>query len=106
MSLNPFEVREVLQANSSAHVEQFIRVSIPLKSGRCCKLKPGGATFPSCLNPFEVREVLQESSSPKMIVDSCLNPFEVREVLQAEGEDLGEFLEGLNPFEVREVLQG
>ena len=36
------------------------RVSIPLKSGRCCKNKIVNLTqHISCLNPFEVREVLQ-----------------------------------------------
>ena len=36
LSLNPFEVREVLQVIYAA--EAAIRkVSIPLKSGRCCK---------------------------------------------------------------------
>ena len=35
-SLNPFEVREVLQAVVAALVA-LVRVSIPLKSGRCCK---------------------------------------------------------------------
>ena len=34
--LNPFEVREVLQANKQQQKLQR-QVSIPLKSGRCCK---------------------------------------------------------------------
>ena len=34
--LNPFEVREVLQ-DMGKHRHRFGRVSIPLKSGRCCK---------------------------------------------------------------------
>ena len=33
---NPFEVREVLQANAGPY-GPVGRVSIPLKSGRCCK---------------------------------------------------------------------
>ena len=36
ISLNPFEVREVLQGAAGDFRELF-RVSIPLKSGRCCK---------------------------------------------------------------------
>ena len=36
-SLNPFEVREVLQANRRRQCFGTL-VSIPLKSGRCCKL--------------------------------------------------------------------
>ena len=58
-SLNPFEVREVLQDFEKENRRVWC-VSIPLKSGRCCKLtlirngrKSNG------LNPFEVREVLQ-----------------------------------------------
>ena len=40
LSLNPFEVREVLQVIYAA--EAAIRkVSIPLKSGRCCKVDTG-----------------------------------------------------------------
>ena len=37
MGLNPFEVREVLQVIGSK-VTGLQQVSIPLKSGRCCKL--------------------------------------------------------------------
>ena len=36
LSLNPFEVREVLQGESAAEATMNY-VSIPLKSGRCCK---------------------------------------------------------------------
>ena len=36
MCLNPFEVREVLQVTSKRNMS-WIPVSIPLKSGRCCK---------------------------------------------------------------------
>ena len=35
--LNPFEVREVLQVHKAA-IEAVQSVSIPLKSGRCCKI--------------------------------------------------------------------
>ena len=35
-SLNPFEVREVLQVSYFNQYERYT-VSIPLKSGRCCK---------------------------------------------------------------------
>ena len=45
MSLNPFEVREVLQVMASGKV-LLIRVSIPLKSGRCCKTNTAtGGTY-------------------------------------------------------------
>ena len=81
LSLNPFEVREVLQV--CCFTEQHgCEVSIPLKSGRCCKL-----------------------SEPDNACMFCLNPFEVREVLQAKELAMVERTEGLNPFEVREVLQ-
>ena len=36
ISLNPFEVREVLQDRRRNHCQKP-SVSIPLKSGRCCK---------------------------------------------------------------------
>ena len=35
--LNPFEVREVLQGIDEVDFDLFKLVSIPLKSGRCCK---------------------------------------------------------------------
>ncbi len=57
--LNPFEVREVLQANMESEVSTP-SVSIPLKSGRCCKTRWEQAPIGvEGLNPFEVREVLQ-----------------------------------------------
>ncbi len=37
LSLNPFEVREVLQVNYVSPFDFSQEVSIPLKSGRCCK---------------------------------------------------------------------
>ena len=58
-SLNPFEVREVLQAIKFPQKCAVI-VSIPLKSGRCCKRKYGVIREVLSLNPFEVREVLQD----------------------------------------------
>ena len=39
MSLNPFEVREVLQ-DQYRDRRHLYHVSIPLKSGRCCKRLP------------------------------------------------------------------
>ena len=50
-------------------------VSIPLKSGRCCKVnsKPSNNLF-FCLNPFEVREVLQGISSVVSTVISVSIP--------------------------------
>ena len=57
-SLNPFEVREVLQGQCFTLQPCYV-VSIPLKSGRCCKISPVGMVINWCLNPFEVREVLQ-----------------------------------------------
>ena len=56
--LKPFEVREVLQGLLQMSCV-VVQVSIPLKSGRCCKpdVQELGRRF--CLNPFEVREVLQ-----------------------------------------------
>ena len=56
--MDPFGVREVLQGiflryNSSK------TVSIPLKSGRCCKAAAAEIQGKKRLNPFEVREVLQ-----------------------------------------------
>ena len=81
MSLNPFEVREVLQADN-VNTGKMNPVSIPLKSGRCCKngldhLAAAGES----LNPFEVREVLQ-GGKQEARSRLRLNPFEVREVLQ------------------------
>ena len=63
LSLNPFEVREVLQVLGFL-LRTTQAVSIPLKSGRCCKTCCFGAHL--CikrLNPFEVREVLQVVTS-------------------------------------------
>ena len=81
-SLNPFEVREVLQAVKALQYS-MTHLSIPLKSGKCCKKRMFGDKDGDALNPFEVREVLQE----KPVIIQCrliaLNPFEVREVLQA-----------------------
>ena len=57
--LNPFEVREVLQAFACNQIHPF-----------------------TCLNPFEVREVLQAPIGVEVVKLVCLNPFEVREVLQ------------------------
>ena len=80
--LNPFEVREVLQDDVLLWSSRC-QVSIPLKSGRCCKarrfLKP---LIAWSLNPFEVREVLQGLQRTLRFALLCLNPFEVREVLQ------------------------
>ena len=58
-------------------------VSIPLKSGRCCKqVGKGLQASRTGLNPFEVREVLQENKGSRSGSALSLNPFEVREVLQ------------------------
>ena len=62
-SLNPFEVREVLQ-DFSLLIPQIHYVSIPLKSGRCCKAIEEDGTDENSLNPFEVREVLQANVRP------------------------------------------
>ena len=59
IGLNPFEVREVLQGSITVDLEPD-EVSIPLKSGRCCKSKLNQPMHWNRLNPFEVREVLQE----------------------------------------------
>ena len=56
--LNPFEVREVLQEEEQESM-LYKRVSIPLKSGRCCKINHPSRNIRRSLNPFEVREVLQ-----------------------------------------------
>ena len=127
LSLNPFEVREVLQdaAKTRGRAE---KVSIPLKSGRCCKDRFNIIGINWRLNPFEVREVLQANKSLKLMYLTRLNPFEVREVLQ-DGKTNGleqailsqslwsqggaascasvvfTLAVSLNPFEVREVLQ-
>ena len=57
-------------------------VSIPLKSGRCCKTLLPLSVARLSLNPFEVREVLQDYPLHDPLLAWCLNPFEVREVLQ------------------------
>ena len=62
--LNPFEVREVLQG-LEAEIETVIQVSIPLKSGRCCKALTCYRNIITSLNPFEVREVLQVAKPSK-----------------------------------------
>ena len=59
MCLNPFEVREVLQAICHSCLKKSCR-----------------------LNPFEVREVLQDIAELELSKSDGLNPFEVREVLQ------------------------
>ena len=80
--LNPFEVREVLQVNVNSY-DAGLSVSIPLKSGRCCKVNILGLGLANTsLNPFEVREVLQGSRITWWQNCPGLNPFEVREVLQ------------------------
>ena len=85
-SLNPFEVREVLQGAGENLLHPY-HVSIPLKSGRCCKLEiTSQKSGKSCLNPFEVREVLQANRVKHVCLVRSLNPFEVREVLQV-GQD-------------------
>ena len=81
-SLNPFEVREVLQ-EPTTH----------------------GGRFFNSLNPFEVREVLQVKAEHELNSLRSLNPFEVREVLQGIRIGVYCFKPSLNPFEVREVLQ-
>ena len=63
VGLNPFEVREVLQ-DFSLLIPQIHYVSIPLKSGRCCKAIEEDGTDENSLNPFEVREVLQANVRP------------------------------------------
>ncbi len=57
-------------------------VSIPLKSGRCCKTYEHTGKVLQRLNPFEVREVLQVVMAMALAMAMGLNPFEVREVLQ------------------------
>ena len=105
LRLNPFEVREVLQDND--HIGEAVKaVSIPLKSGRCCKemqakkLHKMSVSIPlksgRCCKNFR-------AMYPEDLMG--LNPFEVREVLQAPQAACREFIDGLNPFEVREVLQ-
>ena len=80
MFMNPFEVREVLQVekafndvvekSQSLEVREVLQavkalqysrthLSIPLKSGKCCKKRMFGDKDGDALNPFEVREVLQ-----------------------------------------------
>ena len=61
LSLNPFEVREVLQGFTVT----------PIRNGES-------------LNPFEVREVLQAILHGVAGKRLALNPFEVREVLQGQ----------------------
>ena len=107
--IDPFEVREVLQGGFGWFRYRVSSVSIPLKSGRCCKATNQRKYInSSCLNPFEVREVLQvlgwwtsrhhgvsiplkSGRCCKLLIHlnsklSCLNPFEVREVLQGTHE--------------------
>ena len=69
MSLNPFEVREVLQADN-VNTGKMNPVSIPLKSGRCCKpVIRLRWCLQQCLNPFEVREVLQGQAKQAQIAE-------------------------------------
>ena len=79
--LNPFEVREVLQEGVDVR-NATQSVSIPLKSGRCCKVLKFAYLKNNGLNPFEVREVLQAKTDAIEALKKRLNPFEVREVLQ------------------------
>ena len=72
--LNPFEVREVLQATIQNYTSR-VSVSIPLKSGRCCKAATNtGYQSAASLNPFEVREVLQDYTIPKWFVSRVSIP--------------------------------
>ena len=69
-------------SNTGGHHRPVI-VSIPLKSGRCCKCQMDGCCEDCVsLNPFEVREVLQVFGVVQQKDMISLNPFEVREVLQ------------------------
>ena len=125
--LNPFEVREVLQALDWLWVLAPM-VSIPLKSGRCCKgLVFVNNVLPAVSIPLKSGRCCKQASVTNQTALS-LNPFEVREVLQVLGFLLrttqavsiplksgrccktccfGAHLciKRLNPFEVREVLQ-
>ena len=127
--LNPFEVREVLQGEYTHYYPLTEEVSIPLKSGRCCKngldhLAAAGES----LNPFEVREVLQEEENMNQSTPNVSIPLKSGRCCKEESKrSVQDFVsiplksgrcckpvirlrwclqQCLNPFEVREVLQG
>ena len=81
-------------------------VSIPLKSGRCCK---GYICHKSVnknrLNPFEVREVLQGRWLPVASRWTVSIPLKSGRCCKVTKRRSLKKSLGLNPFEVREVLQ-
>ena len=83
VSLNPFEVREVLQVTWTIKNLKK-QVSIPLKSGRCCK-------------PTVSADDIMRQSQSLWSQGGAARRFDVRMLLRSTS---------LNPFEVREVLQG
>ena len=60
--VDAFENTQMQTYALGAHAKYGHLVSIPLKSGRCCKYNTNVLRLLKRLNPFEVREVLQEGS--------------------------------------------
>ena len=125
-SLNPFEVREVLQAVKALQYSRT-HLSIPLKSGKCCKKRMFGDKDGDALNPFEVREVLQVWLHNQRVHQILSIPLKsgkcCKEQSRKDGREIfsqslwsqgsaarwcgiaSNLKRTLNPFEVREVLQ-
>ena len=80
-SLNPFEVREVLQDFEKENRRVWC-VSIPLKSGRCCKYSVNAACANTVSIPLKSGRCCKQYPLHDPLLAWCLNPFEVREVLQ------------------------
>ena len=82
VSLNPFEVREVLQGYGYGYGYGY-GVSIPLKSGRCCKTTSVVQRISGIVSiPLKSGRCCKQLAV-ELRDGMCLNPFEVREVLQA-----------------------
>ena len=126
-SLNPFEVREVLQAVWSWYEPKRASQSLWSQGGAASSTNvdylgrwssqslwsQGGAA--SGTKPVLTLHVTSQSLWSQggaaswtvltCAVLTCLNPFEVREVLQVRPKRFRHLHGCLNPFEVREVLQ-
>ena len=84
-SLNPFEVREVLQEEENMN-QSTPNVSIPLKSGRCCKEESKRRVQDFVSIPLKSGRCCKPVIRLRWCLQQCLNPFEVREVLQGQAK--------------------
>ena len=127
-SLNPFEVREVLQVHG-LHDAAAWTVSIPLKSGRCCKAMIGGAPYLMASQSLwsqggaardeKILAKAKQYVSIPLKSGRCCKINVLNGILSSPSQSLWRqggaarayaaamsSVTGLNPFEGREVLQG